>query len=52
MRLPWPLRCPRPITTTSSAKNLLKALGAEIGLSRAIELLLGQGAKVHSILRG
>jgi hypothetical protein len=46
------LAVPRPITTTSSAEDLLKAVGAEIGLGRAIELLLGERARVHSILRG
>jgi hypothetical protein len=43
---------PRPITTTSSAEDLLKALGAEIGLGRAIEILLGERARVSAILRG
>jgi hypothetical protein len=42
----------RPITTTSSAENLLKALGAELGLGRAIEILAGERARVRSILRG
>jgi hypothetical protein len=43
---------PRPITTALSAENLLKALGAELGLGRAIEILAGERARVQSILRG
>jgi hypothetical protein len=39
------------ITRTSSAEDLLKAVAAEIGLGRAIELLQGERARVHSILR-
>jgi hypothetical protein len=42
---------PRPITTTSSAEMLLTAVAAEVGLGRAIELLQGERARVHSILR-
>jgi hypothetical protein len=43
---------PRPITSTRSAEDLLKAVAAEVGLGRAIELLQGERARVHSILRG
>lgn len=43
---------PRPIATASSAENLLKALGAEIGLGRAIEILAGERARVAAVLRG
>ena len=43
---------PRPITTTASAETLLRALGAELGLGRAVEILAGERARVHSILRG
>jgi hypothetical protein len=32
----------RPITTASSAESLLKALGVEIGLGRAIEVQEGE----------
>jgi hypothetical protein len=42
----------RPITTPSKAEDLLRAVAAEVGLGRAIELLLRERAKVHSILRG
>jgi hypothetical protein len=42
----------RPIANRSSAEDLLKAMAAEIGLGRAIELLQGERARVHSILRG
>jgi len=42
----------RPIATASSAETLLKAVAAEVGLGRAIELLQGERARVHSILRG
>ncbi len=42
------------ITTASSSKaeNLLKAVAAEVGLGRAIQLLEAERARVHSILRG
>jgi hypothetical protein len=43
---------PRPITNRSSAEDLLRAVAAEVGLGRAIELLQGERARVHSILRG
>lgn len=42
----------RPIATTSSAEALLKAVAAEIGLARAIEILQGERARVHAVLRG
>jgi hypothetical protein len=41
-----------PTATTSSAEELLRAAAAEIGLGRAIELLLGERARVHAVLRG
>jgi|SRR5580658_9630957 hypothetical protein len=37
---------------SASAENLLKAVAAEIGLGRAIELLHGERGWVHSIIRG
>jgi hypothetical protein len=37
---------------SSSAETLLRAVAAEVGLGRAIELLEGERARVHSILRG
>ena len=37
---------------SSSAETLLRAVAAEIGLGRAIELLQSERARVHSILRG
>jgi hypothetical protein len=37
---------------SSSAETLLRAVAAEIGLGRAIEILAGERARVHSILRG
>jgi hypothetical protein len=40
----------RPITTTSSAEDLLKALGAELGLGRAIEILAGERARVRAVI--
>jgi hypothetical protein len=43
---------PRPITSTRSAADLLKAVAAEIGLGRAIEQLQGERARVRAILRG
>jgi hypothetical protein len=36
----------------TNAETLLKAVAAEIGLVRAIELLHGERARVHSIMRG
>jgi hypothetical protein len=41
---------PRPITTSSSAESLLRALGAELGLGRAIEVLEGEREKVLAVL--
>ena len=43
---------PRPIATASSAEDLLRALAAEIGLQRAAEILIGERARVLSILKG
>jgi hypothetical protein len=43
---------PRPITSTRSAEDLLKAIAAEIGLGRAIDQLQGERARVRAILRG
>jgi DNA-binding NarL/FixJ family response regulator len=37
--------------SASSAENLLRAVAAEIGLGRAIELLHGERARAHSLLR-
>jgi len=42
----------RPITTRTSAEDLLRAVAAEIGLGRAIELLEAERARVHAVLRG
>jgi hypothetical protein len=38
--------------TTAKAEDLLKALGAELGLGRAIEILQGERAKVRAVIRG
>jgi hypothetical protein len=43
---------PRPIATTSRAEDLLKALGAEVGLAKAIEILTGERARVRAVLGG
>jgi hypothetical protein len=40
----------RPISTSSKAEDLLKALGAELGLGRAIEILAGERARVRAVL--
>jgi hypothetical protein len=40
----------RPIASTSKAEDLLKALGAEIGLGRAIEILTGERARVRAVI--
>jgi hypothetical protein len=42
----------RSITTTSSVENLLKAVAAEIGLGRAVEILEGERARVMSAIGG
>ena len=39
-------------SVNTNAETLLKALGAEIWLGNAIELLHGERARVHSIMRG
>jgi hypothetical protein len=41
---------PRPISGSPAAESLLKALAAEIGLGRAIEVLSGEHAKVRALL--
>ncbi|HXX66092.1 MAG TPA: hypothetical protein VEK07_02865 [Polyangiaceae bacterium] len=42
----------QPIATSSKAEDLLRAVAAEVGLARAIEVLLAQRAQVHAVLRG
>jgi hypothetical protein len=41
-----------PPTVSSSAEDLLRAIAAELGLGRAVEILEGERARVQSILRG
>jgi hypothetical protein len=43
---------PRPITTSLSAETLLKAVAAEIGLGRAVEILAGERARVRDVIGG
>jgi hypothetical protein len=45
---------PRPITTTLSLRteNVLKALGAELGLGKAMEILAGERANVMAVIGG
>jgi hypothetical protein len=43
---------PRPIATTSSVEDLLKAVAAEIGLGRALEILVRERAKVRVMIAG
>jgi hypothetical protein len=38
--------------TTSSPQDLLRAVAAELGLGRAIEILQGERARVQALLRG
>jgi hypothetical protein len=38
--------------TNPNAESLLRAIAAEVGLGRAIELLQGERARIHSILKG
>jgi len=40
----------RPISTTAKAEDLLRALGAELGLSRAISILEADREKVRKVL--
>lgn len=42
----------RPIRTPSKVEDLLRAVAAEVGLGRAIELLEAERARVHAMLRG
>jgi hypothetical protein len=43
---------PRPIATTSSAEDLFRAVAAEIGLARAMEILAGERARVRAVIGG
>jgi hypothetical protein len=43
---------PRPIATTSSVENLLKAVAAEIGLGQAVEILTRERARVRAVIAG
>jgi hypothetical protein len=38
--------------TTSSAEDLLRAVAAELGLGRAVEILEGERARVRAVLEG
>jgi hypothetical protein len=40
----------RPITTMSSAEDLLKAVAAEVGLGRAMVILAGERARLRAVL--
>lgn len=40
----------RPISTTAKAEDLLRALGAELGLTRAISILEADREKVRKVL--
>jgi hypothetical protein len=42
----------RPITTTSSAEDLLRAVAAEIGLGRAVGILTDERAKLRAVIGG
>jgi hypothetical protein len=42
----------RPIANSSRAEDLLRAVAAEVGLARAIDLLEGERARVHAVMRG
>jgi hypothetical protein len=43
---------PRPIVTSSRVEDLLKAVAAELGLGSAIEILLGERARVRAVIGG
>lgn len=42
----------RPIATMSSTEDLLRAVAAEIGLGRAVEILQGERARVRAAIAG
>jgi len=42
----------RPISSASKAEDLLRALGAEIGLGRAIEILADERARIRAVIGG
>jgi hypothetical protein len=43
---------PRPVTSTRSAEDLLRAVAAEIGLRRAVEIVQRERAKVRAAIGG
>jgi hypothetical protein len=43
---------PRPIATTSSAEDLLRAVAAEVGLGRAMDILAAERARVRAVIGG
>jgi pyruvate/2-oxoglutarate dehydrogenase complex dihydrolipoamide acyltransferase (E2) component len=43
---------PASVRRSSSAEDLLRAVAAEMGLGKAIEILAGERARVQSILKG
>ena len=43
---------PRSVATTPSAENLLRAVAAEVGLGRAVEILQGERARVRAVIGG
>jgi hypothetical protein len=47
-----PSRSVRPSASASNEEQVLKIVAAEVGLARAIEVLLAQRAQVHAVLRG
>jgi hypothetical protein len=43
---------PRPAASRSSAEDLLRAIAAEMGLGRAMEILAGERARVRAVIGG
>jgi hypothetical protein len=43
---------PRRVTTTSSVEELLRAVAAELGLGRAVQIIAEERARVAAVLRG
>jgi hypothetical protein len=43
---------PSAPASATATEDLLRAVAAEVGLGRAVEILAGERARVHSILRG
>ncbi len=41
---------PKPTSTTSALEDVLRAIAAELGLGRAVEVLEGERARVRAVI--